>query len=452
MLEHTEQSGEKLPWRESRFAAVGRVLAKKYIDIVELDLSTGNALVLKSSEDPEFEGRELPWDVLRDWYANQKAHMESRDTVHALTHEYLNNFLAQGSEEITFEVRCSSKKDTYVWVELALSISDSGEKRLLLTIRNIDEDRILKNIVDKYVYQEMDYFVLLNAKNNSYTMFSGSKSGTPLPPETGDDYAEAVRTYNMQYVLPEEKEWVTASMQIPHVMEMLEQSDSYSFTASFINEEGERHCTRVQFMYYDKAAGLILVTRTDITQIFLEEQQQSHRLATALREAQHDALTGILNQRGVEPLVLDSLAHQHGKQAACLFIDVDNFKMVNDTLGHAEGDRLLRFLAESIEKLTGDTGIAGRIGGDEFLLFLPAVYSVEQINHCAGQICSVFDDVVRGLDKPLPISCSVGISVYPKDGTDYETLLRKADQALYTSKRYGKSRYYYYSAEMPPVK
>lgn len=451
-MEHTTYKDGEFACPQDRCVAVANVLAKNYISVVEIDLCTANALILKSSEDPQFNGIELPWDDILGRYALHKACPEDRDTILSLTLDYLGAFLAQGRETLTHEVRCISKKDVYVWVEIEISIISAKQKRLLVTIRNINENRMLKSIVDKYVFQEMDYFVLLDTKNNSYTMFSGAKNGTPLPPATGDDFAAAVREYNMRYVVPEEQEWVTANMQIPHVLAMLEQQDSYSFTGSFITDEGEHRCTRVQFLYYDKSAGLILLTRTDITKIFLEEQEQAQRLVCALRDARHDALTGILNQRGVEPLVLDSLANLHGKQAACMFIDVDNFKMVNDTLGHAEGDRLLRFLAESIQGFAEGTGIAGRIGGDEFLLFLPAISSMEQITYCAQQICNVFDDIVKGLSRYLPVSCSVGISMYPKDGENYETLLRKADQALYISKRYGKSKYYFYSDEMPNPK
>lgn len=452
MLENRSHPGMEFFCPQGKGAAVAEVLAKNYISVAQVDLCTGNAFLLKSREGPALNGRMLPWGDLLNWYASHKAHPEDRAAVLSLNQEYLNGLLAQGRDSFALEVRSLSKKDVYVWVEIQGSVISAQEKSLLVTLRNVDEERMLKTIVDKYVYQEVDYFVLLDAKNNSYTMFSGTKSGTPLPPTIGDDYAAAVYAYNMQYVLPEEREWVTASMQIPHVLDMLEKSDRYSFTGSFITDEGEYRCTRVQFMYYDKQAGLLLVTRTDITQIFLEEQQQSQRLAAALQEAQHDALTGILNPRGVEALVLDALAHQHGKQAACMFIDVDNFKMVNDTLGHAEGDRLLRFLAQSIQKFAGNAGIVGRIGGDEFLLFLPAVSAMDQITHCAEQVCGVFDKVVKGLGTRLPVSCSVGISMYPKDGTDYETLLHKADQALYTSKRYGKSRHSFYSEDLPTLK
>lgn len=452
MLENRAYGGEKISNPESRFAALAKVLAKNYISVVEVDLRTGNAVVLKSSEDLEFEGRELRWCELLERYTQRKTYPEDRAAVLSLTQDFLSAFLEQGREKLTLEVRCVSELEAYIWAAVEVSVISAEKKRLLVTTRNINDERMMKSIVDQFVYQDLDYFVLLNAKNNSYTMFSGTKSGVPLPPEHDDDYAARVREYNLRYVVPEEREWTTANMQIPHIIEMLEKEAQYSFSSTCISEDGDYRRTRVQFMYYDKPAGLILLTRTDITQIFLEEQEKNQRLAAALRDAQHDALTEIFNQRGIESLVLDSLERQDGARAACLFIDVDNFKMVNDTLGHSEGDRLLRFLAKSIREIAGHTGIAGRIGGDEFLLFLPNVPSDEHIKRCAEQVCRVFDTLLKESDMELPVSCSVGISTYPKDGTDYETLLRKADQALYTSKRYGKNKYYFYSEELPTPK
>lgn len=183
----------------------------------------------------------------------------------------------------------------------------------------------------------------------------------------------------------------------------------------------------------------------------MEEQARNERLTAALYEAQHDALTGLLNHKGLKSLVVDSLEQLEKRQAAFLFIDVDNFKMVNDTLGHQEGDRLLRHLASAIQEIADQAGIAGRIGGDEFLLYLPQYTSVEQITRHAEEICHIFDPFAGETGKEFPISCSVGVSIYPKDGMDYESLLRKADQALYTSKRYEKNRCYFYSEEISAV-
>lgn len=451
MPEKSIYLGEKLPNLESRYAAFAKVLARDYISVAEVDLCTNKAVVLRSVEDQELEGRELPWPILLEWYACHRAYPEDRAVLQSLSYDYLNNFLEHGHGEHVLEIRCIAMNAAYIWVEVKVSVISVLEKKLLITTRGVDKQRMLKNIVEQFVFQSYDYFILLNAKKNSYIMFSGDKNGTPLPPVSGDDYAAEVARYNAKYVLPEEYGRVTANMQIPHVLKMLEQEPSYSFTSSGVTSEGKQRRTRVQFRYYDKPAGLILLTRSNITEMFMEEQAKNERLTAALYDAQHDALTGLLNQKGVETRVIESLGQLQGEQAAFLFIDVDNFKMVNDTLGHQEGDRLLRFLASSIQEIAGRSGIAGRIGGDEFLLYFPKFTTKEQLKEQARQVCHVFHSFTNELGGELPISCSVGISTYPKDGVDYGCLLRKADQALYTSKRYGKNRYYFYSEENPAM-
>lgn len=448
MLEKSMDSREKFLNLESRYAALALALAKDYISIAEVDLCTGYALVLKSAEDRELEGREMLWASFLERFAGRKVYPEDQETIRTLSADRLNEILKRGSGGCTLEVRCFTSDVTYIWVEINVLVISVTEKRLLVTTRSIDEDRMMKTIIEQFVYQNYDYFVLLKAKTNSYTMFSGDKYGTPLPPVSGDDYAAEVARYNSIYLIPADCERVTANMQIAHVQKMLEHEESYSFYCTGLTEEGAQRRTRIQFRYYDKAAGLILLTRADITEMFLEEQAKNERLTAALYYAQHDSLTGLLNQKGIEELAVESLERLEGKQAAFLFIDVDNFKMVNDTLGHQEGDRLLNFLAGSIQKTAGQTGTAGRIGGDEFLLYLPGYSSKEQLMDCALQVCHAFDSFTWGTDMEVPVSCSVGISTYPKDGTDYSCLLRKADQALYTSKRYGKNRCYFYSEEV----
>lgn len=434
---------------ESRYASLAKALADHYISIAEVDLRSGNAVVLKSAEDRELEGRELPWHRLLERYAGRRAYPEDRAVLDSLSHDRLEAFLGQG--ELVLEMRCLAKDKAYEWVEIKVAVLSATEKKLLITTCSIDEQRMMRSIVEQFVFQNFDYFILLNAKNNSYIMFSGDKNGMPIPPVSGDDYTAEVARFNEKYVAPEECEQVTANMQISHVLEMLERDVSYSFYSSGVTAEGGLRRTRVQYRYYDKAAGLILLTRTDITEMFLEEQAKNRRLTAALYDAQHDALTGLLNQKGIKALVSESLGGLYGtgSQAAFLFIDVDNFKMVNDTLGHQQGDHLLCFLADSIREIAGDGSMAGRIGGDEFLLYLPGFSSAEQVAGYAKQVCNIFEPQIKEYGKKLPVSCSVGISTYPKDGTDYECLLRKADQALYTSKRYGKNRHYFYSEDMP---
>lgn len=444
------QSKEKYSAPDSQYTPLAKILAKRFISLAEVDLLTGNAVVLESRKDLELVGRELNWNTLLERYSQRRVFPEDRSKVLSLTQDYLNSFFVKGNEELVLEMRCLLENAAYMWTEINISVISVKEQRLLVTTRSINEERMLKSIVEQLVYQDLDYFVLLDAKNDTYTMFSARKSGTPVPPVLGESYSEQVQKYNARYVAPEELQQTNENMQISHVLKMLEKEERYSFSTSGITDQGTFRRTRVQFQYYDKDAGLILLTRTDITQMFLEEQAKNERLAEALKDARQDALTGIYNQKGTEALIIDLLTKQAENRAAFLFVDVDNFKMVNDTLGHQEGDALLRFLADSIRNLAaGHAGIAGRIGGDEFLLFLPDISSLTQIKNCAEHVCHTFDAMTKETVKAIPISCSVGISIYPEDGSDYKTLLRKADQALYTSKRYVKNRYYFYSKSLP---
>lgn len=411
-----------------------------FIGVIKVDLQTGEALVLKSDLDQDAAGDKIPLADLVERYVQQRVYPTDQEKVSLITLECLNRFCLDGSG-FPIEIRARADGGQFQWVEISAARVQSDPRHVLLTTRNIDETKFIRNIIDLFVYRNYDYLFLIDAKRDSYTRFTGSKGNTPVPPKKGEHYTADMQDYNRKYVVPEDYERVTANMQLRHIIEMLEHSDTYSFTSSGITEDGKLRRSRVTFLYYDKAEGLLLNARTDVTQIYLEEQEKNRQLADALRRAQHDALTGLYNQKATAELVSQSLEGQYRNTAAFFFIDVDNFKLANDTLGHQKGDELLCFLARQLEKIAGFGGIAGRLGGDEYLLYLPNIASVQEIEQAARQVCHTFDQT----PQKDTISCSVGISVYPQDSTDYEALLRKADQALYISKRYGKKRYYFYS-------
>lgn len=414
-----------------------------YISVAEVNFQTGETLIIKSELDSEIVGTVYMWHDLVERYASRRVFPLDKEKLKTLTLDFLKNLSLNGNEKFPFELRCRSDKNDFQWVEL--NVSRIGENMAIVTTRDIDETRLIRRIVDLFVYQNYDYLLLIDSNRDSYTRYTGTKENTPVPPERGEHYTEDMIRYNQKYLTPEDCERVTANMQLSNIVQQLAVSDTYSFTSSGITVDGQYRRSRVVYLYYDKPAGLILCARTDVTQIYLEEQEKRRQLAVALQTAQHDPMTGIYNQKATGELVTRSLEGQYRDISAFLFIDVDNFKMVNDTLGHQKGDELLCFLADFIRDMAGRSGIAGRLGGDEFLLYLPSVPSVESVKRIALQVCNAFNSYADLALKPDSVSCSVGISLYPHDGTDYKTLLRKADQALYTSKRYGKNRLSLYS-------
>lgn len=133
-------------------------------------------------------------------------------------------------------------------------------------------------------------------------------------------------------------------------------------------------------------------------------------------------------------------------RGALIFIDVDNFKEINDKYGHLTGDEILCFIAQKILGVFRRTDVVARYGGDEFVIFVSSV-SREILNTRLEQLCAMFGEPYRSENIAIYITSSIGASYFPDDGWDFRTLLDKADQALYEAKRKGKNGYVVYRDE-----
>ena len=157
--------------------------------------------------------------------------------------------------------------------------------------------------------------------------------------------------------------------------------------------------------------------------------------------AYHDALTGLPNSTMFEGCFAQALVEARGRNGplALLWIDIDNFKFINDSLGHSVGDALLREIGQRLQGLVRDQDTVARVGGDEFLMLLTKIHDPSQVNSVADRIRSELgrEYVLEG--RQINVTCSVGSSVFPKDGADKETLMRNADQALYAAKDSGRN-------------
>ncbi|OEF97669.1 putative bifunctional diguanylate cyclase/phosphodiesterase [Desulfuribacillus alkaliarsenatis] len=161
--------------------------------------------------------------------------------------------------------------------------------------------------------------------------------------------------------------------------------------------------------------------------------------------AYHDPLTGLLNMRSLQKQFTKTLSNLNATQAgAVLFIDIDRFKNVNDSLGHHFGDLLLQEIADRLKSILSDKPIY-RPGGDEFIVILDDATGVSDISQ---QIVEEIAKPFIIVDRELTITTSIGISRYPQDGTDINTLFSNADTAMYRAKDRGKNQYCYYSEDM----
>ena len=164
----------------------------------------------------------------------------------------------------------------------------------------------------------------------------------------------------------------------------------------------------------------------------------------------HDALTSLPNRRLLLEHLEQALAHgrRHKTKIGILFIDLDNFKRVNDTLGHAVGDQLICQVAQRLRSAVRNNDLVARLGGDEFVVVMSDVRAASQIFHVVDKILAVMVAPYQIAERELFNSCSIGISIYPTDGASSSDLLKNADTAMYYAKSSGKNRYHLYDAAM----
>ena len=181
----------------------------------------------------------------------------------------------------------------------------------------------------------------------------------------------------------------------------------------------------------------------DITERKRTEQQINYM-------ATHDVLTGLPNRLMFSQLLNQAIrsAQRHKRQLAVFFIDLDRFKTINDSLGHEAGDRLLKEMARRFKKSLRADDVIGRLGGDEFVILIEEVNELSQIAIVAHKILSSTIKPMVLPGEECRVTASIGISIYPKDGKDEQSLMKNADIAMYFAKEEGKNNYQFYSKDI----
>jgi diguanylate cyclase (GGDEF)-like protein len=167
------------------------------------------------------------------------------------------------------------------------------------------------------------------------------------------------------------------------------------------------------------------------------------------RQANYDGLTGLPNRHLLHDRLRQTVAEQRNvRPVTVVFIDLDHFKFINDSLGHNAGDELLRHVGERLRTSVRDSDTVARLGGDEFVLILNEQTREDVVFRAMQRILQKVAEPVRVNERELHITCSAGISLYPQDGLDVETLLKNADAAMYRAKAHGRNNFQFYTSEM----
>ncbi len=169
--------------------------------------------------------------------------------------------------------------------------------------------------------------------------------------------------------------------------------------------------------------------------------------------ATHDALTGLPNRMLFNQLLSHGIqnAKRHKRQISLLFIDLDRFKMINDSLGHEAGDQLLQEIARRMQKTLRAADVIARLGGDEFVILIEEVNDANQVSIVARRILSATLKPIVIMEEECRITASIGISMFPKDATDDQSLMKYADMAMYLAKEEGKNNFQFYAKGMKSI-
>lgn len=173
----------------------------------------------------------------------------------------------------------------------------------------------------------------------------------------------------------------------------------------------------------------------------------SRRRKQLEEKADTDLLTGLNNKLATERKIKEFIAHNPNARSMMFILDIDNFKKINDTMGHAFGDEVLRSLGNQIGVIFRATDIIGRAGGDEFIIFLKNIADPAIIRKEARKVENFFKDFKAGEYTKYSATASIGVAIYPDEGTDFEAIYKAADQALYKAKKRGKNQLAFYKDE-----
>ncbi|MHB8106686.1 MAG: diguanylate cyclase domain-containing protein [Candidatus Cryosericum sp.] len=197
----------------------------------------------------------------------------------------------------------------------------------------------------------------------------------------------------------------------------------------------------------------IMIRLNEMNQTISGEKEEVEKAALASSWlAEHDSLTGLSNRRFLERILDENirLATLEDNNIAVFFVDIDDFKKVNDEYGHDTGDRLLQAVAARLLSVFREGDYVARVGGDEFVIVTPGVRDVGSIASMADKVVASFNEPMAIAERRISVSMSVGLALFPEHGRSSQELIRRADEAMYLIKRTGKGAWSLWSPSMRP--
>lgn len=359
------------------------------------------------------------------------------ERYHPVFHQYRDRVRAGASHAIRRAKGCRKNGDEFP-VELTMSYTTIGQDALFTTVlrdisSHLETTRELQ-LADQVFQHSAEAICILDNQRN---VISVNPRFTQL---TG---------WRREAVIGQSVEFLISPSEMPsHRQAWLasKESGTWQGELQLIRRDGSLFPIWLTMNMLHNAVG------TPTRSIIMFSDITERRRATEQLEfqASHDALTGLPNRYGLDRLLPGLLAqHQEAHQVlAVLFLDLDNFKTINDSLGHGVGDQLLRAVAERLRNTLDRHALIARPGGDEFIIVIPNLANPQAATVEATKILQTMTSPFEIGNFRKDISLSLGISTFPEDGTDIATLFKKADTAMYAAKAAGRSAIRQFSPQM----
>lgn len=352
----------------------------------------------------------------------------------------------QPEYRLSYRIRRADGSSCWVMESSRMTINADGIPEYVCIIINDTEQKIIENrriaVERQYrrALQSVCEMLIQVDLTNDLVLSEYERWGTSSRFPRGESYSHCCTEFMQEYVHPDDRGTFSAAFCRKNLpLQNMDENASVTYLEYRIKEPSGN---------YHWVAGTLVPLQDDVTRTVtaisyvVDIDERRRREDAVIDKSRRDGLTGLLNRNAMFELIASTLEGSGHKGRHSLFmIDLDNFKAINDTFGHVFGDAVLREVADGIRSIFRPTDALSRIGGDEFLVFLENVDKPEVLARKAGEVVSALHKSYIGADRNFPLSCSVGISVYPDDGRTVIDLFKSADAAMYASKQHGKDRY-----------
>ncbi len=343
----------------------------------------------------------------------------------------------QTGSKYNMELRLCKKNGDIIWVTMDGVIDKENNKIFCIILDNTKAVNIMQELKKEQEYSrillELTDDILFDYDLTEDTItFSGNSTERLKIPKKLKNFPTSA--FEMNYVLEEDKE------NFINICDGIKKGISQTLELRFTRENRlVWYTVNYKLLYKDELPIKAIGKMTDIT-------TQKFKIKELEARAETDPLTKLFNKQETQDRIKKCLiSSKPGEKFAMMIVDIDNFKRVNDTLGHHFGDAVLIDIAGKLKGLFGSENVVGRIGGDEFIVFFKNITSEETVIEKAQLLTDVFRRTYSGENMDYKISGSIGIAYYPDHGESFEGLYLNSDIALYESKRRGKDCYTIYN-------